>query len=442
MTSPTDTPEIPKAPLLSQLFGVDEARLWGENLAMDLDAYKHGELDWSEIEAGAVLHGPAGTGKTTLARAIAATCRVPFIPTSYAAWSRGNSYGIEVMNAILATFDKARANAPCIVAIDEIDSIPSRSSIPDGHHSTYKIVNTLLDQLDGDSRRKGVVVIGTCNSADRLDPALVRAGRLGRFIEVPLPPLDALTGIIRYHLAEDAEEFGDLSSIAVMCAGMSGASVEQVVREARGIARRAKRPFVRQDLVKALQSRTQARAPETDWRIALHEAGHAVACRHFNPTAEISLSIVPNGETEGRYNYSVGHKMPLTRNNLSKRLIVMLAGRAAEEVFLGDVSSGAGGASHSDLAKASTLALDAVASYGLAGSNRLFWHHPAGNPPSSALPALRQEAEKIVQEAYADALALIGQEWDFVHLTALALVKERALSHPQFMLCDRRPKYA
>ena len=116
----------------------------GSTSAGRIDLYKRGMLDWSEIDPGLVLYGPPGTGKTTLARAIAATAGLPLIATSYAEWSRDHQYGIEVMNAILATFALARDNAPCVVAIDEIDSIPSRASVPADHHATFSIVNTLL----------------------------------------------------------------------------------------------------------------------------------------------------------------------------------------------------------------------------------------------------------------------------------------------------------
>ena len=247
---------MPKGPLLSQLAGMPAARAWGEQLAADIAFYRRGLVQWHEIDAGLVLYGPPGTGKTTLARAIAATAELPFIATSYAEWSRGHQYGIEVMNAILATFKLAQANAPCIVAIDEIDSIPSRSNIPSDHNATFAIVNTLLDQLDGLNRRPGVIVIGTCNNIDRLDPALIRPGRLGRTIEVPLPGLDALPQIIAFHLGDDATSCGDLGGIAVMCGGMSGArssslSATQAVSHAvwAGASRRS-------DLVAVLQQRS------------------------------------------------------------------------------------------------------------------------------------------------------------------------------------------
>lgn len=434
-------PAVPKGPYLSQLAGMPAARAWGEQLAADIAFYRRGLVQWNEIDAGLVVYGPPGTGKTTLARAIAATADLPFIATSYSDWSRGHQYGIEVMNAILATFKLAQANAPCIVAIDEIDSIPSRSNIPSDHNATFAIVNTLLDQLDGLNRRPGVIVIGTCNNYERLDPALIRPGRLGRSIEVPLPGLDALPQIIAYHLGPDATRMGDLYALAIMCAGMSGAAVEQFVRDARSLARRKDRSLQKADLVTVLQANSEQRDPAADWRIAVHEAGHAVAALRRLKAMNITVSIVLNGESRGRVTYQAP-SFVLTRSSLEDRLVQVLAGRAAEEVFLGDVSAGAGGRATSDLARASMLALDAVASYGLSGSESLFWHQPAGESIARAPVALRLEADALVTKCYREARILIGQEWDFVNLVAADLIRYRAIGHHQFVRCDRRPDRA
>jgi ATP-dependent Zn protease len=431
-------PVVPNGPHLSQLAGMPEARAWGEALAADIDLYKRGMLEWSEIDPGLVLYGPPGTGKTTLARAFAATAGLPLIGTSYSEWSRGNHYGIDVQNAILATFDTARKNAPCVVAIDEIDSFPQRSALSENQQATYAIINTLLDQLDGLNRRPGVVVIGTCNNRNRLDPALVRAGRLGRLIEVPLPDLEDLPKIIAFHLKDDAASFGDLSGIAVMCVGMSGAAVEQLVRDARGHARRQGRKLQKTDLINRLQARAKGRHPEMDWRIAVHEAGHAVAAYRIFKATNIALSIVPSPERQGQARYNLP-SVPLTQTVVIAKLILFLAGRAAEEIFLRNVSAGAGGREDSDLAMASNLALDAVASYGLSSSGSLFWHRPAGDSVARSPQPLKDEADKLVRKAYNMAKVLIGREWDFVNLAATELIRHRAIAHRQFVRCDRRP---
>ena len=259
--APAETPQIPEGPLLRQLAGMPEARSWAEALVQDLALYKAGRLNWSDVDPGCVLYGPPGTGKTTLARAIAATAKVPLIATSYADWTRGGRYGVDIMIAMRATFARAREHAPCVVAIDELDSMPARSTLSSEHPVTHAIVNALLEQVDGLNRRPGVVVIGTCNHHDRLDEALIRSGRLGRSILVPLPALDALPQILAFHLAENAASVGDLPGIAVLCVGMSGADIEQLVRDARQRARRAARPIRRDDLISILEARSKSRAP-------------------------------------------------------------------------------------------------------------------------------------------------------------------------------------
>lgn len=256
-----------------------------------------------------------------------------------------------------------------------------------------------------------------------------------------MPGLDALPQIIAYHLGADVAAFGDLSGIAVMCVGMSGAAVEQLVRDARGQARRHGRPIQRSDLVAILQSGSAQRDLATDWRIALHEAGHAVAAYRLFRSTNVSVSIVPSEDTAGRASYNQPSG-PLTRTGLCSRLIVWLAGRAAEEVFLGDVSAGAGGRANSDLAKASALALDAVASYGLSASESPFWHRPTSDAVSRAPEALRLEADELVTACYRDARILIGQECHFVNLVATDLIRHRAIGHRQFVRCDRRPNRA
>jgi cell division protease FtsH len=184
--------------------------------------------------------------------------------------------------------------------------------------------------------------------------------------------------------------------------------------------------------------KAKQRHPETDRRIAIHEAGHAVAAYRIFRATNIAVSIVPSPDKQGHARYDVP-AVPLTRGVVTARLIVLLAGRAAEEVFLGNVSAGAGGRADSDLGRASILALDAVASYGLSDSGSLFWHRPAGDSIARTSPALRDEADEVARTAYNMAKVLIGREWDFVNLVATELTRHRAIAHRQFVQCDRRP---
>jgi len=285
------TPTVPDGPLFNQLAGMDEARRWGEALADDIKLYLEGQLAWDDIDAGIVVHGPPGTGKTTFARALAATTKLPLIATTYGDWSMAGAFVSDIIIAMKKTFAHAREHTPCIIAIDELDSLPSRNILTSERGiGTQMIVNALLAELDGLSKREGIIVVATCNHPDRLDPALIRPGRLGKSIRIGLPGLDAIPQILSFHLKSDAPRMGDLNGIAVMCLGMTGAAIEQLVREARQHARRKRRPLQAADLVAIIHARSAGLSPEQQKVVAIHEAGHALAAHKVLESTEIILS--------------------------------------------------------------------------------------------------------------------------------------------------------
>jgi ATP-dependent 26S proteasome regulatory subunit len=181
-----------------------DAGAWGESLAQDLKDYMAKRIPWSEMDKGALLHGEPGTGKTIFATALAATCKVPLVATSYAEWQRSKDGHMgDVLAAMNDDFKLAKKHAPCILFIDEIEAVGSRTAGGNNRHWYTGIITALNEQLHGIFSREGVVVIAATNYPDRIDPALLRPGRLDTRIAIPMPTAEDLGGIARFHLRQD-----------------------------------------------------------------------------------------------------------------------------------------------------------------------------------------------------------------------------------------------
>ena len=298
---PEARPAPPSGPLLSELAGMADASSWGKSLARDIPDFYAGRLPWSDVDPGCVLHGPPGTGKTTFAKALAATLRLPLITTTYGDWQSAEDGHLgSLIKAMRAAFARATTFAPCIFFIDELDSVPTRGAT--GAHAFYQngVTNALLKCFDELRDIQGVITIGACNHPELLDPALVRAGRLDRLIAITLPTVEELPRIIKFHLRDDAAAIGDLSSVALLCVGSSGAEIEKIVRESRRIARDARRSLRRDDLIAAIEAAAPKMTDEDQRRVAIHEAGHAVVALRLGLSENISISIIPNKGTLGR----------------------------------------------------------------------------------------------------------------------------------------------
>jgi len=430
------------------LAGMREARAWGEALLLALADYHAGRIRWSDVDPGCVVHGPPGTGKTTYAKALAASAKLPLITTTFGEWQgAGEGHLGTLIGAMHASFNAAKAAKPCIFFIDELDSIPARGN--NSRSTTYwnQVTNSLLKALDDLAQVKGVVVIGACNHPDLLDPAIVRSGRMDRKIAITLPAVDEIESILRFHLTASERltvgakpASGPLRVIALLCVGMSGADIAKAVREARSHARVRKHQLTLADFSEVLDPPSRRVNARIQWRLAVHEAGHAVAGYRRCEARDINLTILPNQNAHGGNRFT-GPNRPVTRTTIEHQIVMLLAGRAAEEVFLGEVSAGAGGNADSDLGQATNLAIDAVTKLGLSESNTLRWLGHAERLPISHYPAdVVKEVNGIMTDAYEAAVVLVQDEWDFVNNVALALVKRRAVSHAEFVVIDRRPR--
>jgi ATP-dependent Zn protease len=398
-------------PGMGQLYGMGEARQVAQDLIEDIRAAQAEQISWSAVDKGFLLTGAPGTGKTSLARAIAQECGVKFVIASAAIWQSAGALDVH-LRAMRADFAEARRYAPAILFIDEVDSIGSREQL-EGPNTIYQteVINALLAEIQGIDSTDSVIVIGATNYVDKVDPALRRAGRLDQVVAIPLPNIEGLEEIFGYYLARYHAAGGELApdidtrALAQMAFGLTGADVEFFLRGAARRARRDNRPVSQADLMaevtrrpRRLDSAPQLSAAEMH-RVAVHEAGHTVA-RLISSTRGEDLafaSIVPRLDGSLGFTASVpANTRVLTRRTMLEQLQTMLAGRASEEVVFGadDIGAGAGGpASNSDLAIATRLATLIVCQSGLGDDGLLRW---------TTQPTAAQEdtIDDVIGEAY------------------------------------------
>ncbi|ORE90762.1 AAA family ATPase [Aurantimonas sp. 22II-16-19i] len=399
----------PASPVLDDLAGYGAAASWASDLALDIAAFRVGEIGWQDVDQGCLLVGPPGTGKTLFARAAAATTGLPLIATSYAQWqSAGTGHMGDVVRSIRTIFAAAEQNAPCILFIDEIDAIRGRGTDERDDGWWTAIVTCLLECLDGISRIEGIVTIGACNHADKLDPALVRSGRLDRRFEISLPDEPALLRILAHHAPDVSPT--DLEPIATALAGtISGADVARMTREAKRAARRGKRAMTGSDVMAAaLPAETRSR--EIVWRTAVHEAGHVVAFLVGGHVPD-ALSLVSGGGMSGHVRGLGSRDGEGRLGDLEARVLPMLAGRAAEDAILGEPSAGA----FADLEHASTILGRVESAFGLGG-----YLTPGGHD--------RVSVEGRIRRIYGDALMLVVRHRGSIVELARLAVERRVLS--------------
>jgi len=360
---------------LSDLHGIGEARSWAESSIAEIRDWKAGRIPWSAASSAIALEGPPGCGKTTFAAVYCAEAGLHCVEdANLAAWqSSGDGHLGHLLRAMRKSFEEARANAPSCVFIDEIDSFASRGSLSHSYRDySVQVVNALLAEIDGIKGREGVVVIGASNDLSRCDPALLRAGRLEKVVRIGIPDIEELERMFRVRLREDLGG-EDLRPVAELAAGLVGADVERVVKDARRVSRREGRAMSLRDLVRAVSDGGEL-DHATRRRAAAHEASHIVAdVLLFGPDGVYAVLAAMRNQAGA----VVRHSLPEfegTYVDFHRRLQVVLAGRAGEDMLCGSVSHGAGGRrGGSDLEKGSAIAASMVGSLGLAGRTPLLF---------------------------------------------------------------------
>lgn len=380
-----------------------------------------------KIPKGALLVGPPGTGKTLLAKAVAGEANVPF-------FSMSGSDFVEMFVGVGASrvrdlFRQAKEKAPCIVFIDEIDAVGrARGRNPNmgANDERENTLNQLLTEMDGFGSNSGVIILAATNRADILDKALLRAGRFDRQIYVELPDLNDRVAIFKVHLRNiKIDESVDIELLARQTPGFSGADIANVCNEAALIAaRHNKKTVERQDFIDAvdriiggLEKRTKITTDEEKRSIAIHEAGHATISWHLryaNPL--IKVTIVPRGKALGAAWYLPEERQITPSEAILDEMCATLGGRAAEEVFLGRISTGA----VNDLERVTKQAYAMVVYYGM--SNRLpniCYYDSTGqdygfSKPYSAERAkiIDEEVSRIIAEQYERAKQILREHAD------------------------------
>ncbi|MDX7952291.1 AAA family ATPase [Lichenihabitans sp. Uapishka_5] len=411
---------------LSRLSGFGKAKAWGLEVAADLRAYRQGELAWADCDRGVLLSGPPGVGKTRFARALAAEAGVPFHASSFSAICGGSSSGYNIEKGLKKLFDDARKNVPCIVFLDEMDSVPGRDFKPD-HNSSYfnSVNNAFLEALDGATPRDGIVVIAASNFPERIDPALKRPGRLDREIAIPMPTVDDLAGIVAHHLGSDTSSMQEqLRLAAKACRGMSPADVEQACRDARRRARKVlgRSSVLPGDVAWVVRERRGKVDPRTERLVAVHEAGHAVAA--------VALGIEMDFVDADRARTSIRSAANPTADMMETEIVMTLAGRAAEAIVIGEVTTGA----KLDIQSATKAAIAYHADFGFGEATGLL------SLDVRALEGwgpLHDGVKALVNRCHDRALALIRMHRRNVEAVAAALERDRYLDREEVLAIMR-----
>jgi cell division protease FtsH len=429
--------------------GIDESRAELADIVTFLKDSAHYQRLGARMPRGVLLVGDPGTGKTLLARAIAGEAGVPFFSTS------GSEF-VELFVGVGASrvrslFKKARAKAPCIVFIDEIDAAGRKrhgAATSGGEMEQDQTLNQLLVEMDGFASSEGVVVLAATNRMDVLDPALTRSGRFDRHVTVPRPDVKARFEILKVHikdrpLASDV----NLMDVAKSTPGLVGADLANIVNEAAIQAVRARhdcitvqdfQEAVEKALTGGIQQKSRVMGEEERRTIAYHEAGHAVvmhSLEHCDPVYKVT--IIPRGRMGG-FTMALPEQdsMLMSRNQLLARITGLMGGRVAEEAYCNDITSGAS----NDLQVATELAEEMVMRLGMSATGLRVFNRPEGyqalaGPQSGQKTFEARDAaiDQILDECYQEAKRIVTEKRDAMERVTRALLDQETLSKEEFV---------
>ncbi len=415
-------------PRIEDLAGYGRATPWALELAEDIAAWRQGVIDWNDVDAGLLLSGPPGSGKTLFASAVARSCGAKFFAASSAQWQAHGHLG-DMLKAMRRTFREAIASAPSILFLDEFDSFGARGTLK-GDNAAYglQVINALLELLDGSAGREGVVVIAATNRPEDIDDALRRPGRLDRHIEIEMPDRAAREQILSTHLGTTLPS-DELRSIALATSGYSGAALRQLARDARRTARRDRRGVCTADVLRIVPPVATLSDAER-WPACIHEAGHAVVGLELGigkiDAIVVAREVGYRDDSFGHVQWTRSAVRNLTLKSFRNEIAMLLAGRAAETTILNRVYAGSGGMEGSDLHRATDIATVLVASHGL---EALSFTSTRGSRELDELrrgdPLLRKRVERLLAEELVRAETIIAlRRADVLRVAEIVMQRE------------------
>jgi cell division protease FtsH len=425
--------------------GVDEAKEELKEIIEYLREPQKFQKLGGRIPKGVLLVGPPGTGKTLLARAVAGEANVPFFSIS------GSDF-VEMFVGVGASrvrdlFEQGKKNAPCIIFIDEIDAVGRHrgAGLGGGHDEREQTLNQLLVEMDGFESNDGVILVAATNRPDVLDPALLRPGRFDRRVVVGLPDVRGREEILRVHVKKvPVADDVNLNILSRGTPGFSGADLANMVNEAALNAARVNRKQVvmydfelaKDKVLMGAERKSMLLTDEEKRVTAYHEAGHAlVSFRHVHSDPIHKVTIIPRGMALGVTIFLPGDRHNYTREYLEARLATAYGGRVAEEIFLKQMSTGAG----SDIEVATDLARRMVCEYGMSRlgpltfgkkEEQIFLGREIAQHRDFSEETARQidlEVRRLIDEAYQAAHSIVESHADAMHRIAAALLERETI---------------